>query len=220
MNIKRKLLPGNHAKGRRGHKPLAIVVHIIEGTLSSADNHFRNPKSEVSAHYGVSRGGDVVQWVDDADTAYCNGIVVRPTAQLVRERPGVNPNLWTLSIEHEGYATSEPTREMYAASGALIRELALRHGIPLDRRHVLRHQEIRADKTCPGRISVDELLRIAKPPAVVPRPGARVWSGFFGEYLILTRYVNETEWYFVRESHLRMIGTPAGTPWSQMPLEP
>ena len=143
--------PENFRKGRpRGHVPRGIVIHIMEGSLTGTDAWFRNPKAVVSAHYGVGKNGEMHQYVEEADTAFHAGNAVNPKAQLVTQRPGVNPNYYTIGIEHEGFADDEWTEPMYAASSALIRGISDRWQIPLDQNHVLPHREIRATKTCPG----------------------------------------------------------------------
>lgn len=226
IHITPLLLSGNHASGRSGHRPEAIVIHIMEGTMESTLSWFRSPASKVSSHYGVSRAGEVVQYVRDEDTAWHAGRVLRPTAEMVLERDGVNPNLWTIGIEHEGGADQEPTASQLAASVELMKLLSGRWAIPLDLRHVIPHRAIYAAKTCPGRIEVGTLVEMARHAgggagagAAGPVPGTRRWSDYFGEYLILTRYVSDREWYFVRESELRRMGERASATWSEMPLE-
>jgi len=149
----------NFRKGRHGHLPKAIVIHIIVGSLEAANLTFKDPRSSVSAHYGVGKTGDIHQFVDEADTAFHAGIVVRPTWKLID--PQVNPNYYTIGIEHEGQAQDIWPDEQYATSAGLVKEIAARWKIPLDRDHVIMHREIRASKTCPGAADIDRLLREA-----------------------------------------------------------
>ncbi len=147
---------GNFHKGRSGSEPQAIVIHVIVGSLASAGITFGDARSAVSAHYGVGKGGAVHQFVEETDTAFHAGIVVRPTwANL---RTGVNPNLYTIGIEHEGLATDIWTDDQYGASGRLIHEIGRRWRIPLDRAHVVMHREIRASKSCPGMADMNRLI--------------------------------------------------------------
>lgn len=161
MKVIPNYLAVNHTKGRGGRKPDVIVIHVMEGSMSGTLSWFRNPRAKVSAHYGVSLLGNVVQYVKDEDAAWANGKMVRPTAAIVLERSAENPNDYTLSIEFEGTGTEPLTPLQKEAGVDLIRALAAEHGIPLDRRHVIGHREIRADKACPGRIDVDELVELA-----------------------------------------------------------
>jgi len=150
----------NKALGRRGFRPEAIVIHIMEGTLAGTDEWFNDPVSKVSAHYGIGRGGQVHQYVHEGDTAYHAGRVFGSTWPL--RKAGVNPNLYTVGIEHEGGEDSEWPDALYEASAELVAMVGSRWGIPLDRLHVIGHREIYARKTCPGRVvDLDHLVDLA-----------------------------------------------------------
>jgi len=155
----------NFFSGRAGYKPEAIVIHIMAGTLVGTDSWFNTPSSQVSAHYGIGKNGEVHQYVKDADRAWHAGRVQNPTAKLVIARPGVNPNNYTIGIEHEGGPTDAWTPEMKQASAALIRELCATHGIPVDREHIFGHYEVFSGKPdCPAKNKgiIDELVTLAK----------------------------------------------------------
>jgi N-acetylmuramoyl-L-alanine amidase CwlA len=220
VQIQRDLIGVNYRAGRQQHPIRAIVIHVMEGSMAGTRSWFGNPQSKVSAHYGVSRKGQVVQYVDDGDTAQHAGLKVRPTAEIVKEMGTVNPNLYTIGIEFEGKAHQEPTEAQLDAGAELIAQLSQKHGIPLDAKHVIPHRSIRADKTCPGKIGIAALLELAAPATrpEVPRPGDRRLSASLGEPVILTRYVSDDEWYYVTESELSQLGKRAGTDWSSMPL--
>jgi len=47
-------------KEARTAKPQWIVLHCPSGTFQSAINTFKNPKNKVSAHYVVSKAGEIV----------------------------------------------------------------------------------------------------------------------------------------------------------------
>lgn len=170
---------GNFRVGRpNGLRPEAIVIHIMDGTLDGTGSWFNDPIANVSAHYGVGKGGAVHQYVKEADTAQHAGIVDRPSWPLLKA--GVNPNFYTIGIEHEGrdadaYPWGAP---QLAASLALVREIAARWSIPLDADHIITHHQIRFGKTCPGSNfdKADYLARLQGTPA--PAPAARVaWNG-------------------------------------------
>jgi N-acetyl-anhydromuramyl-L-alanine amidase AmpD len=108
----------------------------------------RDPTTQKSAHYGISRAGIVHQYVQETDTAFHAGIVVRATWTLLK--PKVNPNFYTIGIEHEGTADDVWPSEQLNASSALIAQIAARWKISLDENHVIFHHQIRASKTCPG----------------------------------------------------------------------
>lgn len=152
-------------KGRRGYRPEAVVVHIMEGTLVGTDDWFNDPASKVSAHYGIGRGGEVHQYVREADQAWHAGRSWTPTWSEYRD--GVNPNLYTIGIEHEGKPDDAWPAAMYEASAALIKEICLRWNIAIDRQHIVGHREIYARKSCPGsQVDLSGLTKMASGLAV------------------------------------------------------
>ena len=150
--------PANFRQGRPSHLQVeAVVIHIIDGSQLSADATFLNPALELkrSAHYSIGRSGDIHQYVDELDTAFHCGIVDRPTWTGLKRGPTgavINPNFYTIGIEHEGGPEDDWPDVMYAASATLLRELGARFPAlsSLNRRNVVMHREIRASKTCPG----------------------------------------------------------------------
>ncbi len=146
--------------GRRGYSPEAIVIHIMEGTLTGTDAWFQDPNSKVSAHYGVGQNGEVHQYVDDSDTAWHAGRRYLATWDLIKS---ANPNCYTIGIEHEGRDGDPWAGPMYNASARLIHSISLRWNIPLDRLHIIGHREIYTKKTCPGSVvDIDRLIETAR----------------------------------------------------------
>lgn len=172
MTIIRKPTP-HQTKGRGKYKPEAIVLHIMQGTLKGTDAWFNNPKSNVSAHYGIGKNGEVHQYVDEKDTAYHAGIVKRPSWKLFK--PNSNPNFYTIGIEHEGTFTDAWTDQMKQASAELVKNISKRWNIPLDRDHVIGHYQIngvdRANCPAKNKSIIDEIIALAKPaPQPEPQP--------------------------------------------------
>jgi len=138
----------NKEKGRRGYRPEVIVVHVMEGTLAGTDAWFADRASAVSAHYGIGTGGLIHQYVAEVDTAWHVGRRYRPTWRLIK--PAVNPNLYTIGIEHEGEADTPWSDTMIGAGTVLAAAICNRWSIGPDRDHLIGHREIYARKTCPG----------------------------------------------------------------------
>jgi N-acetylmuramoyl-L-alanine amidase len=117
------------------------------------DSWFRSTKSEVSAHYMVTKDGRLKQYVREEDRAWHAGRVFRPTwLGLI---PGVNPNQYTIGVEHEAAGASSvwPQAMYERSSSILLAELHVRWGVVLDRLHVVGHREIRSQGgqvSCPG----------------------------------------------------------------------
>lgn len=161
MEIIQKKSP-NFWVGRKGYRPEAIVIHIMDGTLVGTDAWFANHNSQVSAHYGVGKSGEVHQYVQETDTAWHAGRVDAPVWKLIR--PNVNPNLYTIGIEHEGKPNDQWTEEMKRVSANLIRETCQRWQIPIDRNHIVGHFEIFSKKpNCPAsnKQILDDLVALA-----------------------------------------------------------
>ena len=156
--------PVNFEEGRGGVAPEAVVLHIAEGPLSAVDatfNEVHDPEEgPTSAHFCVAKDGTIHQYVNTGDTAFANGIIEEGfTARLIDENPDLNPNQWTISIEHEGETGDEVTPEQFDIStrltARLFQEILLTSGasgVEVDRDHILRHADITPinREDCPG----------------------------------------------------------------------
>lgn len=151
----------NYRVGRNGMLPDCIVIHNGEGTRQAIINTFYNPASQVSSHFLVCRDGAVVQFVSTNNAAFCNGRVDNPINELTLQRKE-NPNDWTISIEHEAERDTDLTDVQYQASANLIKFLCEKWGVAKDRTHIFGHREIYSLKVCPGIISTDKLVQMAR----------------------------------------------------------
>lgn len=135
---------------RNGYKPEVIVIHIMQGTLAGTGDWFSKPESQSSAHYGIGLNGEVHQYVDDEKCAWSQGKVGNPTFSLYK--PNVNPNLYCLSIENEGYDLSKAPETQLLVLIELVKTLATKFNIPIDRAHIIGHREINSvtRPTCPS----------------------------------------------------------------------
>lgn len=184
MNTIKKIWKGspNFWTGRKGYAPELIVIHIMDGTLSGTDSWFANIASQVSAHYGIGKNGEIHQYVKEEDSAWHAGRIDAPDAKLVKQN--VNPNLYTIGIEHEGSSKDVWTEEMKQASAALIQEICQRFKIPIDREHIIGHYQIYSKKPdCPSRDKkiLDELVALAneqqKNPSLVEEGIKKIEEG-------------------------------------------
>lgn len=165
----RDLQSPNFESGRGGRKPVAIVVHTTDGSFTSAAAWMSNPTSGVSAHYLVGLDGAIARLVAESNTARHAGILVDPIASSLASL-GDDPNLTTIGIEFVdvGFPGEVARTDAQYESGAdLLRGIARRWDVPLDREHVIAHRELRADKTCPGNLDIDRLIVEAATPGVV-----------------------------------------------------
>jgi N-acetylmuramoyl-L-alanine amidase len=164
MNIIKKLSP-NFTPGRKKYQPLAIVIHIMQGSLAGTDSWFGNRQARVSAHYGVGRSGEVHQYVEEKDTAWHAGVVTTPSWSLIKKTVSglfINPNYYTVGIEHEGTIDTDWTDAMYESTSTLIAEISKKWNIPIDRDHIIGHHEIYSVKACPGnKVDFNKLIALA-----------------------------------------------------------
>lgn len=177
---------------RAGIVPEAICLHMTDqasGGLDALDSWFTNPASNVSAHFGIDRDGTVHQYVPWHLAAFGNGLVEPGhTAKLITDNPGVNPNAWSISIEHVGRGGETLTVPQWEASTALSAHLFAIHllgggasGVAVDRDHVLGHFEIspRTRARCPGwpeeylQGYVNRVRVLLEEPQPVPDPRVR-----------------------------------------------
>ena len=116
----------------------SVIIHTVEGSYAGAISWFRNPGSDVSAHYVVRKSdGEVTQMVHDDKKAWHAG----------------SYNRRSIGIEHEGHAASPGTwtDAMLESSARLGAWLSNTYNIPVNRSHFLGHSEIPgAYKSDPG----------------------------------------------------------------------
>ncbi|MEV4612854.1 N-acetylmuramoyl-L-alanine amidase [Kitasatospora sp. NPDC049258] len=111
-----------------------IVIHDTEGGFDGSIATFQRPATQASAHYIVrSSDGHVSQLVATKDVAWHAG--------------NKTVNMHSIGIEHEGFAfpTTQPTwysEQLYQSSATLTRYLAERFGVPLDRQHIIGHDDV------------------------------------------------------------------------------
>jgi hypothetical protein len=110
-----------------------IVIHDTGGSYSSAVSAV-NPVQDarrVSWHYTIrSSDGRIAQHVPTRDVAWQAG--------------NWYVNAASIGVEHEGPAASGTwfTEAMYRSSARLVRYLADRFGVPLDRAHIIGHDNV------------------------------------------------------------------------------
>jgi len=151
---------GTRVKGNTKYIPIAIVNHIMAGTMAGTLSWFQNKASQVSSHFGVGKNGQIHQYVRIENAAWTQGLTTEAiktaTHPLVRQM-GVNPNLYCVSIEHEGY-DGELTEEQFWATCWLHKyiqhevERIWGHRIQLNPQYVLGHFQIdpKRKPNCPG----------------------------------------------------------------------
>ncbi|MFJ7627337.1 N-acetylmuramoyl-L-alanine amidase [Streptomyces sp. NPDC097595] len=115
-----------------GYDIRQIVIHDTEGGYQAALDTFRDPSQGASAHYVIrASDGLVTQMVENKNLAWHAG--------------NWSLNMHSIGVEHEGYAIKAGkwyTEPQYESSAALVKFLAGKYGIPLDREHIIGHDEV------------------------------------------------------------------------------
>lgn len=157
---------------REGYKPEIIVIHISSGSLTSMASWFNTPSSQASAHYGIGKNGSILQYVEEDKKAWACGRVNNPSFTLYKQ--GINPNLYTINIENEGMDLSLAPAIQIKTLCELIKDIAKRNNIPLDRDHIIGHFQIDAINRpfCPSPTHsiIDKLLVLLKEEDLVSIP--------------------------------------------------
>ncbi|MGW7418260.1 N-acetylmuramoyl-L-alanine amidase [Streptomyces sp. NPDC054863] len=124
---------GNHDLADRGRDSSIdyLVVHDIQGYWKSSVDLVQRP-DYVSWQYTLrSSDGHIAQHVPLKDVAWHAG--------------NWYTNAKSIGLEHEGFLTAPDawyTEAMYRASARLVRHLAAKYGIPLDRLHIIGHDNV------------------------------------------------------------------------------
>jgi hypothetical protein len=107
-----------------------IVIHVAEGSYSGTISWFENCAAGASAHYVVSREGRVAQCVRNKDITWHAG--------------WWDTNTHSIGIEHAGFIDNPEwfTRSMYHASARLSAWCCKKYDIPIDRKHIIGHDEV------------------------------------------------------------------------------
>ncbi|WP_149831367.1 N-acetylmuramoyl-L-alanine amidase [Streptomyces tailanensis] len=124
---------GNHdpADRPKSQSIRYIVVHDTEATWDTTLKLVQDP-TYVSWHYSLrSTDGHIAQHVKNKDVGWHAG--------------NWYVNAKSIGLEHEGFLTSPDawyTEAMYRTSARLVRYLAGKYRIPLDRQHILGHDTV------------------------------------------------------------------------------
>ena len=133
-----EIAPGNYGNYDLADRPVNglpiryIVIHDTEISYDLTLQVFQNPQTKAATHYVIrSSDGQIAQMIEN-------------------EHVGWHAGNWyinghSIGIEHEGVAIEGAawyTEYMYHASARLVRYLASKYGLPLDRAHIVGHDEL------------------------------------------------------------------------------
>ena len=129
----------NYTVKNRGKGDITVVVvHTVQGSYNGCISWFKNPSANVSAHYVVSKTGEVTQMVKEKDMAW----------HVASQNP------YTIGIEHEGWVDDPDwaTEPMLKASAKLTCYLIKKYGLTATKTHIKGHVELpKQTHTDPGK---------------------------------------------------------------------
>ena len=126
-----------------------IVNHIMEGYAPQTINYIDRPDVTVSAHFIITRKGEVYRQADLKHGAW-HCIKRKPSNKIVASR-NAPPNLYTVGIEHEGMhkdTKGKLTDKQYEASLWVHKyiieryEATFKEPFKIDRDHIIGHYEV------------------------------------------------------------------------------
>ncbi|MEV0374818.1 N-acetylmuramoyl-L-alanine amidase [Streptomyces sp. NPDC050636] len=129
---------GNHDRADRPDDQSidAIIIHDTEGSWETTLKLIKDPKY-VSWHYTIrSSDGLIAQHVPTKDVPWHAG--------------NWYINAHSVGIEHEGFLAAPDawyTEAMYRTSARLVKYLSRKYDVPLDRQHILGHDNVPGMKT-------------------------------------------------------------------------
>ena len=120
--------PSNYARWRPGSVNL-VVVHVEQGFNIGTAATFQQKARAASAHYGIDRRGGILRFVHEEDTAWHAG--------------NRDYNQRSVGIELEGFVEtlSLPDAQLDALVELTV-DICRRHSVPLDRQHIIGHDEV------------------------------------------------------------------------------
>jgi len=133
-----KWIPSPNFKKGKSKKNEVIVIHHTAGASFESDIRWLcDPKTEASAHYIISKKGEIAQLVKDEDIAWHAGKSIFNNV--------ANVNRYSIGIELQGDTCKEsPTEKQYKALEYLTKLLIDKYNIPLS--NIVAHRDI-----APGR---------------------------------------------------------------------
>ncbi|MGW0117468.1 N-acetylmuramoyl-L-alanine amidase [Streptomyces sp. NPDC003327] len=109
-----------------------IVIHDTEGPYETSLDVLTDPTWGGSAHYLIKASdGLVTQMLENKNLAWHAG--------------NWTHNMHSIGVEHEGFAIKEGswyTEPQYRSSAELVKHLATTYGVPIDREHIIGHDEV------------------------------------------------------------------------------
>jgi len=131
-----------------------VVLHKTLGLMPGCLDWMENPQSQVSAHYLVTKKGEVYQLIDTRKVAWHAGRVYNPSnrAKNIMQKTSwgsyVNPNKYCIGIENEALINDKITGKQLEANILLIKDIIrdTYNDFDGDPDHIITHRDITSYK--------------------------------------------------------------------------
>ena len=146
MTIKENILAINKWESRRGNSVDGVIIHSMAGNYRGTLAWFNNPKVIASAHYLISKTGEISKCVEEINAAWHSGEVTvgyKNAPLILQKKWGVNPNLFTIGLELEDENNKEWSypQKQYFATVELVVDICKRHKLPVNADTILMHKQ-------------------------------------------------------------------------------
>jgi hypothetical protein len=153
-------------QNRSGQRSLLLMLHVQEGNTAGSlgwwlDGYVNGVKVQASSTVMIQQDGSILRVVDEEDGPWTNGDTCSPNARGQRalaQCMGGNPNLFTKSIEFEGYWNREHSKAQLDAGAWQVKTWQAADG--LDNDDVYRHGDLNSCSrpNCCGSILWDGVM--------------------------------------------------------------
>lgn len=159
-----KTLPGRGTRFRPpGTKPMLICYHVQEGE-NDLYEYFKGVNADCTV-WG-RRDGTLWQLVPDNCTPWTNGNIATPNREIPlivhMEDNGLNPNDFSLTIEHQGFYKTGFTKKQIDSTVRQSAYWCQRWNIQPDRQHLIMHSDLDSETrpNCPGKnFPLDDVIK-------------------------------------------------------------
>jgi len=152
--INRERFRSPNFSSRYGTAIDTLIIHHTGGSFPGCAEWLSNPRSKASAHYIITRDGDVYNLVDETKKAWHAGrgaFDLNQDGTISNDERRFNARSIGIELESDGKSYTDVQLDMLKA---LTLDIVIRHDIPTS--HILGHKEIAPDrKWDPGNFDMD-----------------------------------------------------------------
>lgn len=146
LSIVENILAINKSESRRGNSIDGVILHSMAGFYKGTLAWFNRPDVPASAHYLVSKTGEISKCVEEERASWHAGevsVLYEEAPEIMKRKWGINPNLYTIGIELEDENNKEWVypQKQYFATVELVADIFKRHKITPSLDTILMHKQ-------------------------------------------------------------------------------